>query len=150
MFDSAFESAVDELTGGQVRAAHETIAVWGSYDRPLASVSRGTLRRAGRYAVDVVLPDDENGRAVLAAHEAAGVVVRPHLDMAESTYEQVGDTLVYSKAVVRAFVVSATDAREGWPTPEIHFADTDIDAEPIPEPEPLTVATWRTRARLWL
>ena len=112
-------------------------------------MSRGTLRRAGRYGVDIDLPDDDNGRAVLAAHEAAGVVVRPHLDMAESIYEQVGDVLVYTRAVVRAFVVSATDAREGWPTPEIHFTDTDTDAEAIPEPEPLTAAAPR-RSRVWL
>ena len=147
MFDNAFQGAVKQIVDeAEGRAAHETIAVWGRYDRPLASVSRGTLRRAGRYAVDIDLPDDDVGRAVLAAHESAGVIVRPHLDMAESTYEQVGDTLVYTKAVVRAFVVSATDAREGWPTPEIL---TDTDAEPIPEPEPLTAATPR-RSRLWL
>ena len=114
MFDNAFQGAVKQIVDeaeGQVRAAHETIAVWGSYDRPLASVSRGTLRRSGRYGVEIDIPDDDNGRAVLAAHEAAGVVVRPHLDMAESTYEQVGDVLVYTKAVVRAFVVSATPTR---------------------------------------
>ena len=149
MFDNAFQGAVKQIVDeAEGRAAHETVAVFGSYDRPLASVSRGTLRRAGRYAVDIDLPDDDNGRAVLAAHESAGVIVRPHLDMAESTYEQVGDTLIYSKAVVRAFVVSSTDAREGWPTPEI-LTDTDIDAEPIPEEELLMAVTPR-RSRVWL
>ena len=102
-------------------------------------MSRGTLRRSGRYGVEIDLTDDDNGRAVLAAHEAAGVIVRPHLDMAASEYTKEGDTLHYSKATVRAFIVSATDAREGWPTPTI------TTAEQAPEPEER-----RQRRRLWL
>ena len=68
--------AVGDLLGGQMlpgletaAAGGDTLAVWGRYDRPLASVSRGTLRRSGKYGIDIDLPDDENGRAVLAAHE---------------------------------------------------------------------------------
>ena len=30
-----------------------------------------------------------------------------------------GGVMVYSKLKIRAFVISATDAREGWPAPEI-------------------------------
>ena len=101
-------------------------------------MSEGTLRRSGRYGIEIDLPDDENGRAVLAAHEAAGVIVRPHLDMSESEYAQEGDTLHYTRATVRAFVVSATDAREGWPTPELVTAAA-------PEPEER-----HHRRRLWL
>ena len=72
---------------------------WGRYDRPLASVSRGTLRRVGRDGVEIDLPDDDNGRAVLAAHESTGVICRPHLDTAASgVRHRTGDTLVYSKA----------------------------------------------------
>ncbi|MCE2531321.1 MAG: hypothetical protein J4F44_02395 [Acidimicrobiia bacterium] len=100
----------------------EVIAAWGHYDRPLASVSRGTLRRAGTTGVAIDLPDDDPGRAVLAANESTGVIVRPHLDAAASQAEQVGDTLRYTKARARAFIVSATDAREGWPTPTITAA----------------------------
>ena len=141
MFDRVFEGAAERIIAkAEGRAAHEVIAVWGSYDRPLASVSRGTLRRAGRHGVEIDLPDDDNGRAVLAAHEAAGVIVRPHLDMDESTYEQDGDTLTYSRATVRAFIVSATDARQGWPTPEIVPV-----AAPESEPEER-----RHRRKVWL
>lgn len=134
MFDAAFEGAVADL------AQHpDVIAAFGRYDRPLASVSRGTLRRDGPATVAIDLPDDDNGRAVLAAHESTGVVVRPHLDMAESEYEQVGDTLHYTRATARAFIVSATDAREGWPEP-------DLQRPPIAERSALVTP----RRRLWL
>ena len=154
MMDRAFEGAIErvaaEIEAGvrpvpagfvEGRAAGgDVIAAWGRYDRPLASVSRGTLRRSGRFGVEIDLPDDDNGRAVLAAHESTGVIVRPHLDMDASEYTQDGDTLTYSRAVVRAFIVSATDAREGWPAPEL------LPATPEPEPEPEE----RGRRRLWL
>ena len=123
----------------------EVIAAFNSYDRPLASVSRGTLRRAGPTAVAIDLPDDDAGRAVLAAHESAGVIVRPHLDMNASEYEQVGDTLHYSKAVPKAFIVSATDAREGWPPPVVF--DTPPDVPDLPD---VRSALTIPRRRLWL
>ena len=144
--------AVGDLLGGQMlpgletaAAGGDTLAVWGRYDRPLASVSRGTLRRSGKYGIEIDLPDDENGRAVLAAHEAAGVIVRPALDMNESEYTQDGDVLTYTKAVARAFVVSATDAREGWPEPTLRAAE----AEPT-EAEPTARSAILRRRRLWL
>ena len=156
MMDRAFEGAiaqiVDEIEAGvrpvpadlldEGRAAREVIAVWNNYSQPLASVNRGTLRRSGRYGIELDLPDDDNGRAVLAANESTGVIIRPHLDMDASEYTQEGDTLVYSKAVVRAFIVSATDAHEGWPAPEVVTS-----GEPEPEPEP---AQRRQGRRLWL
>ena len=132
--------AVEELMNSVFEEfAKETIAAFGSYNQPLASVSKGTLRRAGSTGVVIDLPDDPNGHAVLAAHESTGVIVRPHLDMNASEYEEVGDALHYTKAVPRAFIVSATDAREGWPTPTI-IATTADDA-PAPEVR---------RRRLWL
>ena len=99
------------------------IAAWGRYDRPLASVSRGTLRRDGTTGVAIDLPDDENGRAVLAAHRSTGIVVRPHLDTDLSEATQDGDLLRYSEAHVRAMIVSATDARSGWPEPKIRSTE---------------------------
>ena len=111
-FDLAFEQARKEI-----------VAAFGGYDMPLASRSSGTLRGRmlanGDGEVEIDLPDDGVGAATVAAHEAAGVGVRPHIDAstAESTIE--GATRVYSKAPIRAFLVSATDAREGWPAPEL-------------------------------
>ena len=117
-----------ELAFGQARK--EIIAGFGSYDMPLASLSAGTLRGRilanGDGAVEIDLPDDAVGAAVMAAHEAAGVIVRPHIDAraAESVLE--GDTIVYRKAPIRAFLVSATDAREGWPAPELVATADDL------------------------
>ena len=96
-----------------------TLATWGDYRTPLASVPSGTLRRTGRTSFAVDLPDDTAGRAALAAHESAGVVIRPYLDPVTSVAEKRGETMVYSKPVIRAFVVSSTDKRAGWPTPVI-------------------------------
>ena len=128
------------LPGLETAADHgDTIAVCGNYSRPLASVSRGTLRRAGRYGLAIDLPNDENGRAVLAAHESTGVVVRPYLNVRESEAEQDGETMVYSKAVARAFIVSATDAREGWPAPTVAPTEAPAERSAIPP-----------RRRLWL
>ena len=128
------------LPGLETAADHgDTIAVWGNYTCPLASVSRGTLRRAGKYGLAIDLPDDENGRAVMAAHESTGVIVRPYLNVRESEAELDGETMVYSKAVARAFIVSATDAREGWPEPTLAPTEAPTERSAIPR-----------RRRLWL
>ena len=99
----------------------EVVAGFGSYDMPLASASTGTLRGRilgnGDGEVEIDLAADSVGAATVAAHEAAGVIVRPHIDAAaaESTVE--GETRVYQTMPIRAFLVSATDARSGWPAP---------------------------------
>ena len=116
----------------------ETVATWANYSQPLGSVSRGTLRRTGPTEVSIDLPDDDYGRAALAAHESTGVVIRPYLDPVDSVGERVDETMVYSRPVIRAFVVSATDKRAGWPAPKI-TATPDVG-------EPRA----HRRRRLWL
>ena len=148
MLDHAFTAVAQGIADDAATAVaaegrattNDLIACWGSFDRPLASVSRGTLRRSGRDGVEIDLPGDDNGTAVLAAHESTGVIVRPLLDTAASEYEQQGDTMLYRKARVRAFIVSATDQREGWPDPELGEA-----AAPAPEER-----RHGQRRRLWL
>ena len=120
----------------------ETIATYGTYNRPLAAVGKGTLR--GRMVdddleVEIDLPNSEAGRAVQEAHEAAGVVVRPFLDASLSTAEEVGDLAIYSHAAVRAFIVSSTDARAGWPTPKL-----------VPTPGQRAELVIPKRRRIWL
>ena len=114
-FDEAFEMF-----------EREVVATWANYSQPLASVSKGTLRRDGLTGVAIDLPDDDFGRAVVAANESTGVVIRPYLDPVDSVGEIVDETMVYSRPVLRAFVVSATDKRAGWPTPTI-TATPDIE-----------------------
>ena len=114
-FDRIFETA-----------EREVLATWANYSQPLASKSRGTLRRTGPAEVTIDLPDDAYGRAAIAAHESTGVVVRPYLDPVDSVGELVDETMHYSHVEIRAFVVSSTDARQGWPTPRI-TATPDVE-----------------------
>ena len=67
-FDEAFEMF-----------EREVVATWANYSQPLGSVSKGTLRRTGPTDLAIDLPDDDFGRAVVAANESTGVVVRPYL-----------------------------------------------------------------------
>ena len=130
------QEAVDEMLDTAIDGAANTIATWSDYSRPLASVRRGTLRRAPGNQVEIDLPAGPVGDAVISAHEDVGVVIRPYLDAAQSVSTIEGETAVYSRARVRAFVLSSTDARDGWPDPVI-----------VPTPEPLIRSR---RARVWL
>ena len=115
MDEDGLEAAFDDAFAEDAT----TIATWANYSQPVASVPSGTLRRAGATEVAIDLPDDTYGRAVIAGHESAGVVVRPYLDALESEAERVGETMRYTRPVIRAFVISTTDKRGGWPTPTI-------------------------------
>ena len=114
----------------------EVVAGFGSYDMPLASASSGTLRGRilgnGDGEVEIDLPADSVGAATVAAHEAAGVIVRPHIDAAaaESTVE--GETRVYQTMPIRAFLVSATDARSGWPAPVLTATPEELASASAP------------------
>ncbi len=115
MDEDGLEAAFDDAFAEDAT----TIATWGDYKTPVASVPSGTLRRAGATQVEIDLPDDAVGQAVIAGHESAGVIIRPYLDALESEAERVGETMRYRKPVIRAFVISTTDKRGGWPTPTI-------------------------------
>ena len=76
------------------------------------------LRPAG-MTFEIDMPDSDAGRAVIAAHEDAGVIVRPFVD-ADSVAEPDGDNnLIYRSAKLRALIVSVSDRRDGWPDPEL-------------------------------
>ena len=114
------EALRDEFDLAFDQARKEIIAEFGTYDMPLASRSSGTLRGRmlanGDSEIEIGLPDDGAGGATVAAHEAAGVVVRPHIDAgaAESIVE--GDTRVYRKALSGPFSFRRRmRARDGRP-----------------------------------
>ena len=140
--------AMREAIEGAYEDAVETLAVRSNYGTPLASSSRGTLRatmEGDDAIVEVDLPTGPDGDAVLRDIENTGaVVVRPYLDRDLSegdveTRESPDDVLVYRRILIRSFVVGATDARGGWPEPEI-IATPGMDG---------TRAAPRRR-RLWL
>ena len=124
----------------------EVVAGFGSYDMPLASASAGTLRGRvlanGDGEVEIDLPEDSNGAATVAAHDAAGVIVRPHIDAADADSTVEGETRVYTRAPIRAFLVSATDARQGWPKPALVATSDDIEDATADAPRG-RVARWR-------
>ena len=131
-----------------VLAGGDVIAAYSNYQSPLASTARGTLRttpRAGGMVIEIDLPDDDAGRAVLAASSSAGVVARPFVDQRTAVHTTGGDgTRTYSHAPVRAIIVSATDKREGWPIPALIATPALND-----EPEVRRAAPGKRR-RLWL
>ena len=114
----ALASAIEEGIESGTRAV---IAAHGDFKNPLGSTTRGTVRArmvGGDAEIEIDIPDSDAGRQVLAAADDSGVVVRPFIDRtaAESTTDAAGVT-VYSKAPIRAFIVSATDKRAGRPDP---------------------------------
>lgn len=112
----AIEEAMDKVFS---KAYDEITASFDSYDKPLASLSKGTIRRRGKLGAVIDIPTGQAGDAVLQAHENAGVIVRPFLDAIESRGKRVGDTMEYDRARIRSFIVNATDQRQGWPPAEL-------------------------------
>ena len=151
-FDKAFQQFEREVIAGFARITgeamqdafdkafqqfeREVIAGFGGYDMPLASVSSGTLRGRvlgnGDGEVEIDLPDDTNGAATVAAHDAAGVIVRPHIDGQDAVSTVEGETRIYTSAPLRAFLVSATDARQGWPAPVLAATPEELAAASAP------------------
>ena len=135
------QGAIDEMldeafANVEARLGNETIATFENYQSPLASVKRRTLRRSGKDGIEIDLPASPAGDAVISAHEDAGVIMRPFLDVAESQSVIEGETAIYSRARVRAFILSSTDQRAGWPDPII-----------VPTPEHLIRSKIR---RFWI
>ncbi len=133
------------------RAFENAVAGFGSYsDSPLASAARGTMRarilRSGDGELEIDLPESVTGTAVVAAHEAAPLVVRPHIDADAADSRIEGETRIYETAPVRGFVVSATDAREGWPEAELIATPADVMDTELASAD----APRERRRRLWL
>ena len=143
------DAMADMIKAAFEEASRDVIAGFGSYDMPLASVSSGTLRgrMVGNDAqIEIDIPEGAAGLATIAAHDAAGTIVRPVIDAdaAESVIE--GTTRIYSKAPVRAFIVSSTDARDGWPAPKLIATPDELaDAN-----APRIQRTNNRRRRAWL
>ena len=122
MWKESFEGATRAVVGAYLE----------NYSVPIASTARGTLRGrirgVGGYEVDIDIPDSEAGRALLAAWDDSGVVVRPFIADQESIL--VDGVREITAGRLRALIVTSTDAREGWPDPEL-----------LPTPEELASAS---------
>ena len=137
----AGEAMAEQMERAFAQAERDILAVAGNFRRPLGSVSKGTLR--GRQTddgleVEIDLPAGAVGDEIVAANEAAGVVIRPLIDFDRSEFVDGPEGRVYTKPHLRAFLVGATDTKAGWPDPTIDYGDPEGRA--VPE----------TRRRLWL
>ena len=137
MFAEAFEDGTKQIVAAYLE----------NYSGPLASTSRGTLRGSIRGTgfegrkptVEVDIPDSQVGRDLLAAWDASGLVVRPFL--AETVGPVVDGVRQIQGGRLRAFMVTSTDAREGWPAPEIVATPDELASADTPRPR---------RRRTWL
>ena len=128
---------VDQILNGR-----DILAVSGNYRRPIGSASRGSLRAVSTddaLEIEIDVPAGTVGDDLVAAHESAGVIVRPLIDFDKSEFTDGPDGRTYSKPHLRAILVGATDEKAGWPVPRIGY---DGDDRAAPEPA-------RRRA-LWL
>ena len=140
-FSEVAGQAMADAINGLVEEARDVLAVAGNFRRPLGSASRGTLRAEslpGGLAIEIDLPAGAVGDELVAAHEAAGVIVRPLIDMERSEYVDTDKGREYTKPFLRAILVGATDTKAGWPDPKIDY-DGDRAA-----PAPVR------RRRVWL
>ena len=110
------------------RDASKVIAARNNYGNPLAAVQRKNMRGRilddGDGEVEIDLPEGPEGDAVRRMLEDSQTVVRPVLTDLDDvpTFEERAtpdNVRIYSNFEIRAFIVSATDAAEGWPTPEL-------------------------------
>ena len=125
---------------GEAERQRDILAVAGNFRRPLGSVSRGTVRATSTddgLEVEIDLPAGAVGDEIIAANEAAGVIVRPLIDYDRSEFTDGPDGRTVTKPHLRAFIVGATDTKEGWDDAVI---DYDGEARAAPE----------RRRRLWL
>ena len=129
------EAIAEAVEGGKRDAI---VAAYGSYQTPLASTSKGTVRMrmldGDDAEVDIDLPIGPEGDQVVRAAENSGIIIRPFLDADGSTgvaealraSGEPENVMVYTKVKFRAFIISATDEREGWPEPEF-IATPDME-----------------------
>lgn len=97
--------------------ARDILAVAGNFRRPLGSVSKGTLRARSTddgLDIEIDLPAGTVGDEIVAANEAAGVVVRPLVDYDRSEFTDGPDGRTVTRPHLRAFIVGATDTKKGW------------------------------------
>ena len=117
------------------------LAVAGNFRRPLGSVSKGTLRGKSTddgLEIEVDLPAGTVGDEIVAANEAAGVIVRPLIDYDRSDFTDGPDGRTVTRPHLRAFIVGATDTKEGWSDAVIDYGDPEARAAP------------EQRRRVWL
>ena len=135
----------------------EVLIGYNNYQHPLGSVSKGTLRGkmvGDDLQIEVDIPDTQSGLELIQAFGFAGLVVRPFIAADRSIIQEIqredGDwTAVYTSIFLRAFLVSATDARKGWPEPRLIPTPT-AERSALVIPNDRAIPHWKRRAAVWL
>ena len=138
----AGEAMAEQMDRAFAELERDVLVVAGDYKRPLGSVRKGTLRGKSTddgLELEVDLPAGAIGDEIVAANEAAGVIVRPLIDFDRSEFVDGPEGREYTKPHLRAFLVGATDTKAGWPDPTIDYGDPEGRAAPAP-----------ARRRVWL
>ena len=79
------------------------------------------------------MPAGAIGDEIVAANEAAGVVIRPLIDYDRSDFTDGPDGRTVTRPHLRAFIVGATDTKAGWPAVRVDY-DGEDRAAPAPAP----------------
>ena len=145
------KAAGDEMAAMMERAERDVLAVAGNFRRPLGSVSRGTVRATSTddaLVIEIDLPAGAIGDEILAANETAGVVIRPLIDPARSEFVDTDRGREYTKPHLRAFIVGATDTKQGWP--DVVIDDVLDDTPTTTKDKIAALSKISRRRRLWL
>ena len=148
----AGEAMAEQMDRAFAQLERDVLVVAGDFKRPLGSVSRGTVRAVSTdeaLEIEVDLPAGAIGDEIVAAHEAAGVVVRPLIDFDRSEFTDTDKGREYSRPHLRALLVGATDTKAGWPDPTI---DNVLDDGPKTTAQKIAALSKisKRRQRLWL
>ena len=135
----------------------EVVVGFNNFSRPLASLSKKTLRGEmvdEGLQIDIDIPDSTSGNELLEALAVSTLVVRPFIDVARSQIEEVERpdkdfTAVYKSIFLRAILVSMSDATLGWPAPELIPTPMGERAALV-TPETTSIPLWKRKAAIWL
>ena len=102
----------------------EILAVGGTYDRALASRSRGTLILTERDGgLDIELTREAGatpaGRDLAATSKAVDITARPIIDNDLSTFTGASGVRTFARAHLRAVLLKPSDRPDGWDPAEI-------------------------------
>lgn len=118
----------------------ELLAVGGQYKDVLGSMKRRTLTvledADDALRLGLTIPDTSAGRDLLELAGAVNVLARPFFNQDASTFVERDGVADYSDVELRAVIVGASDADEGWPAVELGEGPGQETA--------------RRRARVWL
>ena len=100
--------------------ASEVLAISGDYSQAVASKKRGGIRfwngadGSLEFAIDV--PNTDRGKALMETMNATNLIARPVIDMdlSDVAFDANGVLAAYSFVKLKALLLGATDADEGW------------------------------------